>query len=304
MRVSLLNRGLYSHPGGDLVQVEETAQALRKQGVWTRIEPEDPQQHLPHLNSVDLAHVFHVNFGFSKANWQHCIREGIPYVVTPIYYAADELGMTYDDQRRMFEEAAAVCPFTQKEADLIKAKTGFPGPYTIIPNGTAERFHSTSDPLQRTGVLAVAAREGTKGTGIVKELCEELGYPFTLATGVPKSDMPDLYKSHRVFVHAADLEVMSLVIGEALCANCRVLATNTNPGNSWYPGLVEFSPHMPAHKESLKNLLQWAYQTGVEGGWTPWTYEPNEAARNLTWGYVAEQLIKVYKEVLRCATQS
>jgi glycosyltransferase involved in cell wall biosynthesis len=298
MRLALLNRGLYSHPGGDLVQVAETAAALKEIGVWARVEPEDPQTTSPHLSSIDVAHIFHVNFGFSKANWQHCVRRKVPYVVTPIYYDADKLGMTYEEQKEMLEGAAAVCPFTQKEADLIREKTGFAGPFRIIPNGTNPKYHDTTDPRKRSGVLAVAAREGAKGTGIVKELCEDLNYPFTLATGVPQSDMPALYKSHRVFVHAADLEVMSLVIGEALCANCRVVATNTNPGNSWYPSLVEFTPHMPANREWLKKNIQYAYMTGIESGWIPWDYTPNEAARNLTWNYVATQLKEVYSEVL------
>ena len=184
MRVAMLNRGLHSHPGGDLVQVEETALALRRQGVWTHVESEDPQLHRPHLSSVDLAHITHVNFGFSKANWQWCKQAGVPYVVTPTYYVADQMGMTYAEQRQMLEEAAAVTPFTEKEAELITKCTHFEGPYRIIPNGTNRRFHRILILLDRTGVLAVAARAGTKGTGIVQELCDELGYPFTLATGV------------------------------------------------------------------------------------------------------------------------
>ena len=105
--------------------------------------------------------------------------------------------------------------------------------------------------------------------------------------------MPQLYKSHRVFVHAADLEVMSLVIGEALCANCRVLATNTNPGNVWYPGLVTFTPHMPANKSALREKLASAYEC------PHWDYAPNEAARTLTWDYVAAQLKQLYEEILK-----
>jgi len=304
MRVSWLNRGLHSHPGGDLIQVEETALALRKQGVWVNVESEDPEQCRPHLSSIDIAHIVHCNFGFSKANWLWCVKAGVPYVLTPLYYDANKLGMTYEEQRQMLEGASAVTLFTLQEAELIQRCTGYNGfnadrgGFRIIPNGTSVRFHSSEDPMQRAGVLAVAAREGAKGTGIVRELCKELGYPFTLATGVAKEDMPGLYKSHRVFVHAADLEVMSLVIGEALCANCRVLATETNPGNSWYPGLVTFNPHMPAGRVVLKNLLQWAYLEGAEPGWVHWNYTPNEAARKLTWDYVATQFKEVYNEVL------
>ena len=265
----------------------------RRQGVWTNIESEDPQLHRPHLSSVDLAHITHVNFGFSKVNWQWCKQAGVPYVLTPTYYPLDTVGMTYAEQRQMLEEAACVMPFSEKEAELITKCTHFEGPYRIIPNGTDQRFHDISDPTNRTEVLAVAARAGTKGTGIVQELCDELGYPFTLGQGVARQDMPALYKSHRVFVHAGDLEVMSLVIGEALCANCRVLATNTNPGNVWYPGLVTFTPHMPANKSALREKLASAYEC------PHWDYAPNEAARTLTWDYVATQLKHVYEEVLK-----
>lgn len=261
--------------------------------MWTNVESEDPQIHRPHLSSVDLVHIIHCNFGFSKANWQWCKQAGIPYVLTPLYYNADKFGMTFDEQRQMLEEAAAVTPFTQQEADLVTKCTGYPGPYKFVPNGTDVRFHSLEDPMQRTGVLAVAAREGTKGTGIVKELCEELGYPFTLGQGIPNAEMPALYKRHRVFVHAADLEVMSLVIGEALCANCRVLATNTNPGNEWYPGLRTFTPHMPANREFLRQELQIAYERQLD-----WDYRPNKYARDLTWDSVATQFKEIYSEIL------
>ena len=292
MRVGMWNRGLHSHAGGDLVQVAETAAALRKRGVFAYLEPNDPLLAKPHTSSIDIAHITHCNFTFSQANFNWAEQTHLPVVLTPTFYDSESFGVSYVEVRAMLESADAVIPFSQAEAALIEQCTGFTPFHRVLPNGTDTAFHATDDPMRREGVLAVAARAGTKGTEIVKELCEELKYPYMIATGYAREQMPGIYKKHRVFIHAGDKEVMSLVIGEALCANCRVLATNTNPGNEWYPGLLTFTPHFPANKDALKELLVAAYTDNN------WCYAPNEAARKLTWSYVANELITVYKKVL------
>ncbi len=94
-----------------------------------------------------------------------------------------------------------------------------------------------------------------------------------------------------MFVNASDSERMSLTIGEALCANCRVLATTGNWGNSWYQGLVTFDPK---DESKLEHLIRWALASPT------WDYRPNAAARCLTWEWVAMKIEAVYKEVLGC----
>ena len=80
---------------------------------------------------------------------------------------------------------------------------------------------------------------------------------------------------------------MSLTIGEALCAGCRVMATTGNRGNEWYgDGLYTFDP-----KDLTADMIERAYNA------KEWDYSPNAAARKLTWDSVALQLKGFYEQV-------
>src|SRR5689334_11709572 len=211
MRVAFLNRGREAHPGGDLVALDATMDALRRKGV----EVEETGWDVAALDgNFDLAHVFHCNFDWSKGNRDAVYKSSqkwggqLPYVLTPIFYPGLRSGITDVDLRCIVFDAALVLPFSHREAREMRHELGF-FPYEPIPNGTDPKFHCTTPASQREGVLCVSARgESDKNVPLVRAACEKLGLPFTCATGIPHDEMPAVYARHRVFVNASDSERM------------------------------------------------------------------------------------------------
>ncbi len=296
MKICFLNRGRETHPGGDVIQLDATMAALRRAGVEVEETGWDVER--MRAGRFDLAHVFHCNFDWSLGNVRAVQQAGLRYVLTPIYYPGPLLsGITLDDLLDIISEATAILPFSRCEWDEmgesfppLEGQSIMLPNIVVIPNGTDRSFHRISDPMLREGVLCVSARgESDKGVPLVRSVCEALEIPFTCATGVPHADLPEIYKHRRVFVNASESERMSLTIGEALCANCRVLASTGNRGNEHYPKLVTFNP---TNRLELSRLIHRAYYS------PGWDTQPNHAARALTWDGVAERLIEVYKGVL------
>jgi glycosyltransferase involved in cell wall biosynthesis len=125
----------------------------------------------------------------------------------------------------------------------------------------------------------------------IEEACHALGIPFTLIFAYDHAEMPEQYRKYKVFISASTTERMSLVVGEALCAGCRVLATTANRGNEWYPGLATIDPNgTPEHFEERIGKTYHA---------DSWDWSPNTAARHLTWDGVTQKLIGIYQEALQ-----
>lgn len=284
MRVAFLSRDRTTHPGGDLIQIDNTIEALRKYDIEAVYLPDNAS-----LAGFDLVHIFHINFTWSKINICKAQKAGIPYVVTPIFYPTSELGVNFREQTILLSGAKCVMPFSNREALEMKFST-LGVPVTVIPNGTDKMFYGEESVKGRAGVLCVAARGEDKNTGLVRLVCEELGLPFTMATGLGQKELAEVYKSHLVFVNASESERMSLTIGEALCSGCKVLATTENWGNEWYgQGLKLISPWNTTH---LKEAVKQAYYD------PEWDYYPNWRAKQWTWSMVAGALEQAYKGAL------
>lgn len=294
MRICFLNRGRDAYPGGDVIALDTTMDALRARGHFVEETGWDRQRIA--TGRFDLAHIFHCNFSWSWGNYEAVRDVGLPYVLTPIYYPGPLLSGVNDEQvMTMILRASNVIPFSRRENDEIGQELfRTNGRYFrhVIPNAADLAFHHSDDRahMSTLDVLAVSARgDSDKNIAMVRAICERIGCSFTTATGLSRSELADMYGHHRVFVNASGSERMSLTIGEALCAGCRVLATDQNWGNEWYPGLVTFSPEDPLR---LEHLIRWALSS------RDWDYRPNAAARCLTWDWVAEKLEAVYKECL------
>ena len=285
MRVAFLNRGRV-HPGGDLVALDATMEALRRHGVecvetgWDRAAMA--------AGNFDLAHIYHCDFDWSRGNYEAVRDVGIPYVVTPIYYGFDK---SYSSL--VLQDAKFILPFSHVEADMIFAtRVSYPKRVRVIPNGTDQIFHENHDAdyMRYKQVLTVSARgKSDKNVDVVERICKRIFCKFVFATGLSQYELANLYQSSQIFVNASGSERMSLTTGEALCAGCRVLDTNANWGGEHYPGLIRFDPN---DELRLERLLRWAL-TGDS-----WDYRPNEFARTLTWDYHAECLERVYQEVI------
>ena len=245
MRIAFLNRGRETHPGGDVLALDSTMAALRRKGVHAEETGWDVAR--MKAGEFDLAHMVHVNFSWAWGNYEAIRQAGLCYVIQPCYYPKLLSGITQKQFQEMILKASGVLPFSDVEgSEILQNMRLGEGERHIkdqfwrrIPNGTDEAFHSTSDPMKRVGVLCVSAR-GTEDKGIpkVKAICEKLRIPFTAISGIPHDQLPPIYKAHRLFVNASDSERMSLTLGEALCAGCRVVSNHGNRGSEHYRNLV------------------------------------------------------------------
>lgn len=281
IKVAFLNREPSAYPGGDLLSIADTIDALKLEGVeaeylYGQWKPDD-------LKRFDLVHIRHINFSWSWHNFTQTWSSGIPYVVTPCFYPTLNLGMDKPQILEALNRAKAVLPFSLRECDeMRKLLDWWPQRVTLIPNGCSEKYHfEFNGTTKRDQVLCVAAREGDKRTDYIKKLCQLQKLPFTCATNIPHEDMPALYRKARVFVSASDSERMSRTTAEALCSGCRVLDSPNNWGSEWY------EPQYHTY---------WSLADAYCAG--DWDYSPNARARELTWSKVAQQLKRVYEGVL------
>lgn len=282
MRVAFLNRDPKLWAGGDLIEIENRMAALSKMGIACDYGPTK-------LYNYDLAHVFHCNFGWSYENYARVRAEGIPYVSTPLYYP-DVNDLSKQDIAWCLKGAGMVTPFSSCEAQELANSLGISLTMEIIPNGTSKEFHAENG-VNRSGVCtAVARADCQKNSGLIEEACRLAKLPYKALYGIPRDKMPGEYRRYKVFVSASESERMSLVIGEALCAGCRVLATTKNRGNEWYPGIQTIDPTMPV--EDLAARIREAYVS------EDWDWQPNETARLLTWDRIARRVESVYREVI------
>lgn len=112
MRIALIGRStLYTIPGGDTVQITETARQLNQQGVDARVC-------LSHSrikeNEFDLFHFFNI---IRPADiLPHLQRIKKPYVVSPVYIDYSE----YDRQHRKGLSGLLLKPFSAARTEYIK----------------------------------------------------------------------------------------------------------------------------------------------------------------------------------------
>ncbi len=286
MKICFLNRLRSSHPGGDMIAMDATIAALKRRGV-DAFFMEDFRDTLP---EADVYHVMHCNFGWSEEMVAKVI--GNPLVITPVFYPDESIGLTFGQIGTLLRRADVVLPFSYAELGEITWHCGMI-PFKVIPNGTDPKFHLGNGyeyAKRRRGceVITVHARKGDKNTDFVNSICEELNVDCYIANGISEINMPDSYGASQVFINCSTSERMSLSTGEALCAGCRVIDTTENRGNEWYPGIVQVCPWS---KEAVKGTLEYALTCPT------WDFRPNDAARILTWDFVADELIQVYRKV-------
>src|SRR5437667_4154988 len=113
MKVAFLNRSPCAYPGGDVLSINETIDALKPLGVEAKYV--HGEWGSGDLQPFDLVHVKHVNFSWSKWNFEQVWASGKPYVVQPVFYPRTDLGMSAREIARAVADAACVIPYTWAE---------------------------------------------------------------------------------------------------------------------------------------------------------------------------------------------
>jgi glycosyltransferase involved in cell wall biosynthesis len=203
MRVALITRStLFAVPGGDTVQIEQTAKHLAAMGIATDIKPADEQID---YDQYDLLHFFNITRPADLL--RHSQKSGKPFVVSTIlcnYSEYDKhhrkgIGMVFSflpndwieyaktmarcllgrdklisldyvwkGQRKSIEEilnkAALILPNSESEYERVVTSYACKPKYMVVPNGINTNTFGQQGNAPRDGqlILCVARIEGIK----------------------------------------------------------------------------------------------------------------------------------------------
>lgn len=221
MRVAFVARpDVYTLSGGDTVQIEGTAQALRKLGVEVDIYLSCD---VIRYHEYDLLHFF--NMIDCEDLLAHAMQCTVPYVLSTIfvdyteydrYHRGGAIGLlsryfstdatewmkktgkwllkgdrvsTYryflmgnkKSVQYMLNHAAYLLPNSHNEYKRVVQAYGVEKPYTAIPNAAdAELFQFTDEQPERKGILCVARIEGRKNQLNLIRAVQDTGWQLTL----------------------------------------------------------------------------------------------------------------------------
>lgn len=197
MKVLFISRAtLFSQPGGDTLQMEETAKYLRKKGITVDINPENPEiAHydlihgfnlirpavlLPYLKEKPfvLSSIYHdyaeydqYHRGLSaKTLYRSCGKFGVEYlkVISRWVNGSDSFpGWKYllaghkSSMKKVLQKSRHVFTTSQQEASQIKKDLEQDFNFSIVPLGS-EHFTISEPPQKRAGILCAARIEGPK----------------------------------------------------------------------------------------------------------------------------------------------
>jgi len=289
--------------GGDLIQMEETAKALRKLGVEVDISDE-PFVKPEVIQAYDLVHLW--NFPMLHTKYQLWVARKYkkPVVCSMIY---SELDKTIDIplQQIMLDELSYAIFQTEGERERVKRHLKLDeSKSVIIPNGIDEWWFKKEDSrvFLEDFVLTVGRIEPSKGQLACALACKELKIPYVCIGEVrdleyyaklkqngviwyapmPKEELKIWYNSAKVYIQPSEAETWSLCIDEALSQGTSVILTEMCERND-----IDILRCLPNDIESIKISIRQA--------WKPKDY--SRASKLKTWDNVAKQILELYGKI-------
>lgn len=170
MRLLLQSRGdLFTHPGGDTVQVQATASALSARGHRVTVDC----SLAPSLEGVDVVHLFNLTrYAETLCQSRAARKRGVPYVLSPIHHSLERYNR--EGRRGPSRWASSILGGEGLERLRILRHGLFtPGlvrtlPQALRPGGSA---------AARREVLTRAAAVILGSEGEARDLAEETGVP-------------------------------------------------------------------------------------------------------------------------------
>lgn len=226
MKVLFYVRGNHEEvKGGDLVQLESTAEALRRAGVAVDYSSDSGAN----LGAYDVVHIFNSpRFGECVAYLENAQHQGKPVALSTIFWGKDELaigianspkmrlakrwlgvktstllwrwikgaarfkaGSNFSLERRLFAEADLLLPNSEGEMREINRVYGVGSrPYRTVRNAIdAELFAPEPTRDREDYVLSVGRIELRKNTLQLIEACREAGLHLVLIGGVVRGQV-------------------------------------------------------------------------------------------------------------------
>lgn len=304
MRILMINRPKDAWIGGDYIQMEKTAEALRKLGHEVDIS-ETPLISPPlKMLLYDVVHVFNFSFEWAKWGIWASIKKGIPVVCSMIYHAGDNW-VSYEHQQLMWDSLSAGIFLTEGEIERAESKLKIDKKKChIIPNGLDEWwFKGVSVPNDTPDyVLTVGRIEPSKGQLWVTKAAKQLGLQHVcigevrdesyamlcekagsiLLPPTEQEKLLNFYASCKVYALVSSAEVMPLSVMEAGAQARNIILTDHC---EWKVPNAEYMKYKDVEgikRAIMKSLLK------------PRNVELQNMLKEMTWEKVAKQLEIIY----------
>jgi len=277
MRVLFFNRDPSLWQGGDMVQMDNTMNALRKLGVECSFE-----YVVPSLVAYDAVHIMHINFDWTKAIAEQCLKDHKPYFISAIFYPF-EYALTFKEMERYINlSSGVICLSEAEKKELIGQTHCNPELVHVIPNGVDTALF-TRGRVEGKRAITLARVSPEKGLIYAAKACKALNIPYVIA-GEIKSDVyaqalkeqgavllgkldehqvvEELHNSS-IYICTSTSERQSLGVLEAAACGLPVVDSIFNRGSSLLPSSEVVNPFSERELNSAIQK-QWLAPTNID----------------------------------------
>lgn len=273
--------------GGDYTHVKNTVAALAKLGNYEQIygwapnvDQENVDVNQVDLTGVDLVHIYHLNMQWGFAMAMRCLREGIPYLFTSIFYSQihhDMLGM-------LVNNSVITAAQSENERWEIIDITGCEPDKVIVISGGVDKtiFHPGVDDPGRVCVVSTGRIGQGKGILQLAESCRRLALPYVqigdfyndqygikcLATmrydqrnmhfqGLTPEGVATVLRQCKLYVCPSLSDRQSLGVLEAAACGLPIVDSIYNRGSDTLPSSIIVNPNDPDALDEAIRLQYW-----------------------------------------------
>jgi glycosyltransferase involved in cell wall biosynthesis len=307
MKIMFINRPKKLWVGGDYIQLEKTAEALRKLGHTVDIEETPLPLPAKKMFSYDIIQVFNFSMAWSKIGIWAAKTKGLKCVASMIYHEGENF-VDYSTQQIMFNAIDKAIFLTEGEIDRAKRHLNVDdNKCVIIENGLDEWwFEELINDNKEPYILTVARIEPFKGQLAVAKACREIGIKYicvgeiidssyaselekegAILTGKMEGlDLKKMYNACSVYALCSMAEVMPLTVMEAGSQKKNIVLSDRC---EWKIPCCEYVEH--GNVEQIKKAIEKQLKQ-------PEAKELHDKVKNMTWDNVANKLIEVYESIV------
>lgn len=301
MKVLMVNRPL-TWVGGDQIQLEATADNLRKLGVEVDIKENWGYGWSFYGKRYDIIHAFNFNMPWNE--WLKEKKYSCKYVCSTIYQP-DQKYFDTKTLQKMYDNLDAVILLHKGEekrltVDGIKINNK---KHYCISNGIEDYWYGQPEMAlgnHRKYVLTVGRLSEHKGQANVGFVCHKLGIPYVSVGGqtreqnqyymifpdVSREKLKQFYADCICFVLVSKNELMPMTVMEAGMQAKNIILTDDCDWDLPHIDKVKFGDIV-----GLENAIKRAIKK-------PPNYPLQSLLKKMTWENTAKQVLDVYKEVL------
>lgn len=313
LNILFINRPKNTWIGGDYVQMEATADALRRLGHKVTISETPLPMPAKSMFDYDIVQIFNFSMPWAKLGVWASKTKNLKTVVSMIYHEGENF-IDYPTQQIMFDAIDKAVFLTEGEIERVKRHLKVDDKKcVIIENGLDLSWFETlsTDDKINPYVLTVGRVEPFKGQLAVAQACQMLGISYIcvgevvdrnygnqiegagglLVGKMEGLELKKMYNTCSCYVLASQAEVMPLTVMEAGSQKKNIVLSDHC---EWKIPCCEYVKHGDVNqiKEAIEKTLK-----------KPEAIELYDKVKSMTWDNVAKKLLEVYASIANDTAQ-